>query len=430
MNSINQFETLILKILESDPQLLVAASVVLLVLIVIGVFFVSTLRKLFSDESQAPPLSEKDRLKKLEELAKEEETLREQRNEAKLQKISEKEDSAKLELQEQEAQLRERQILQREIKAEEEEEIDDSPSGLLEQLKQGVRKTREQFLQSLGETLQGKKEIDEELLDDLEEVLLGADLGPETCQRVIEVITEKVERKELKDPEVLQQTIKSEISSIMDKQYPEVGTKDTKPLVLLMVGVNGVGKTTTIGKIAAQYVDEGKKVLLGAGDTFRAAAIEQLQQWADRAGCDIVSKEAGSDPSSVMYETVSRAVAEAYDVVICDTAGRLHTKKNLMEELKKMVRVIRKKIPEAPHQILLVLDASTGQNAIFQTREFLEATELTGLVITKLDGTSKGGVIIGIVNEFDIPVRYIGIGEQTCDLHPFDPKAFADSLFN
>ena len=196
-----------------------------------------------------------------------------------------------------------------------------------------------------------------------------------------------------------------------------------------MVGVNGVGKTTTIGKIASQYVEDGKKVLLGAGDTFRAAAIEQLQQWAERAGCDLVSKEAGSDPSSVMYETISKAVSEDYDVVICDTAGRLHTKKNLMEELKKMVRVIRKQIPEAPHQILLVLDASTGQNAIFQTREFLEATELTGLVITKLDGTSKGGVIIGIVNEFDVPVRYIGIGEQIRDLRSFDPKAFADSLF-
>ena len=247
---------------------------------------------------------------------------------------------------------------------------------------------------------------------------------------MIKVITEKVERKELKDPEVLQQAIKTEISNILDKQYPEVGTSDAKPpLVLLMVGVNGVGKTTTIGKIASQYVEDGKKVLLGAGDTFRAAAIEQLQQWAERAGCDFVSKVAGSDPSSVMYETISKAVSEDYDVVICDTAGRLHTKKNLMEELKKMVRVIRKQIPEAPHQILLVLDASTGQNAIFQTREFLEATELTGLVITKLDGTSKGGVIIGIVNEFDVPVRYIGIGEQIRDLRPFDPKAFADSLF-
>ena len=310
-----------------------------------------------------------------------------------------------------------------------EPEAEESPTGFLDQLKLGVQKTREQLLKTIGETLQGKKEIDEELLDDLEEALLGADLGPETCERVIKVITEKVERKELKDPEVLQEAIKTEITNILDKQYPEVGTSDAKPLVLLMVGVNGVGKTTTIGKIASQYVEDGKKVLLGAGDTFRAAAIEQLEQWAELAGCDFFSKEAGSDPSAVMYETISKAVSEDYDVVICDTAGRLHTKKNLMEELKKMVRVIRKQIPEAPNQILLVLDASTGQNAIFQTREFLEATELTGLVITKLDGTSKGGVIIGIVNEFDVPVRYIGIGEQIRDLRPFDPKAFADSLF-
>ncbi|MEE3124988.1 MAG: signal recognition particle receptor subunit alpha, partial [SAR324 cluster bacterium] len=231
MNSENQFETIILKILESDPQLLVAASVVLVILIVIGVFFVKTLKKLFRDEIQTPQLSEKDRLKKLEELAKEEEELREQRDEAKLQKISEKEDTAKLELQQQEAQLRERQILQRDIPVEVEPEAEESPTGFLDQLKLGVQKTREQLLNTIGETLQGKKEIDEELLDDLEEALLGADLGPETCERVIKVITEKVERKELKDPEVLQQAIKTEITNILDKQYPEVGTSDAKPLV-------------------------------------------------------------------------------------------------------------------------------------------------------------------------------------------------------
>ena len=262
MNSENQFETIILKILESDPQLLVTASVVLVILIVIGVFFVKTLKKLFSDEIQTPPFSEKERLKKLEELAKEEEELREQRDEAKLQKISEKEDSAKLELQQQEAQLRERQILQRDIPVEVEPEAEESPTGFLDQLKLGVQKTREQLLKTIGETLQGKKEIDEELLDDLEEALLGADLGPETCERVIKVITEKVERKELKDPEVLQQAIKTEITNILDKQYPEVGTSDAKPLVLLMVGVNGVGKTTTIGKIASQYGEDGKRSFL------------------------------------------------------------------------------------------------------------------------------------------------------------------------
>lgn len=200
-------------------------------------------------------------------------------------------------------------------------------------------------------------------------------------------------------------------------------------MILLFVGVNGVGKTTTIGKIAAQYRQQGKKVLMGAGDTFRAAAIEQLVEWSRRADCDIIQKESGSDPSAVMYETVQKGIDEDYDVVICDTAGRLHTKKNLMEELKKMVRVIRKLIPDAPHEILLVLDATTGQNAIFQTREFMEATDLTGLIITKLDGTSKGGVVIGIVNEFDIPVRYIGVGEQVEDLRPFDAQQFTESIF-
>jgi fused signal recognition particle receptor len=238
-----------------------------------------------------------------------------------------------------------------------------------------------------------------------------------------------VERKELTNPQVLQSEIQQEIEKIMSKTYPVPGTSERKPLILLFVGVNGVGKTTTIGKIAAQYRQQGKKVLMGAGDTFRAAAIDQLVEWSKRADCEIVQKDPGSDPSAVMYETVQKGIDEDYDVVICDTAGRLHTKKNLMEELKKMVRVIRKLIPDAPHEVLLVLDATTGQNAIFQTREFMQAADLTGLIITKLDGTSKGGVVIGIVNEFDIPVRYIGIGEQVDDLRPFDAKQFTESIF-
>ncbi|MEC9459756.1 MAG: signal recognition particle-docking protein FtsY, partial [SAR324 cluster bacterium] len=293
----------------------------------------------------------------------------------------------------------------------------------------GVDKTRTHILDNLSEVVLGKKEIDEDLLDDLEEVLIGSDIGPETTQRILESITEKVERKELTNPEVLQKEIQLEIEKIMSKTYPVPGTSERKPLILLFVGVNGVGKTTTIGKIAAQYRQQGEKVLMGAGDTFRAAAIEQLAEWSMRADCDIVQKDPGSDPSAVMYETVQKGLDEDYDVVICDTAGRLHTKKNLMEELKKMIRVIRKLIPDAPHEVLLVLDATTGQNAIFQTREFLEAANLTGMVVTKLDGTSKGGIVIGIVNEFDIPVRYIGIGEQIEDLRPFDAKQFTESLF-
>jgi fused signal recognition particle receptor len=303
------------------------------------------------------------------------------------------------------------------------------PQNFYEKLRSGISKTRDQFWGGVSNALLGKKEIDDEVLDDLEEALLGADIGPETTEQILALVTEKVERNELRDADALRTVIKDEIVRILHKETPFTSTEDKKPLVLLIVGVNGVGKTTTIGKLAAQYRAEGKKVLLGAGDTFRAAAIEQLTEWSKRADCDIIAKSSGADPSSVMFETVDKAVKEAYDVVICDTAGRLHTKKNLMEELRKMVRVIRKVVPDAPHEVLLVLDATTGQNAIFQAREFRDAADLTGMVLTKLDGTAKGGVIIGIVNEFDIPVRYIGIGEGIEDLRPYDARQFTDSLF-
>ena len=268
------------------------------------------------------------------------------------------------------------------------------------------------------------------MLDDLEEILIGSDIGPETTLLIIKSITEKVERKELTNPKVLQEEIQNEIIKIMDKKYPMQSTFEKKPLILLIVGVNVVGKTTTIGKIASQYRQEGKKVLLGAADTFRAAAIEQLIEWSKIAGCEVLQKNSGSDPSAVIHETIQKGIVEEFDVIICDTAGRLHTKKNLMAELKKMTSVIQKLVPDAPHEVFLVLDATTGQNAIFQTREFKEATNLTGIIVTKLDGTSKGGVVIGIVNEFDIPVRYIGVGEQVEDLRPFDSKQFTESIFN
>ena len=373
---------------------------------------------------------EKEHAKTLELQIKEEEKLREEKESAKLAKAEQREK----ELQEKIASIEEerlnQQVLQREIeKTTETLETPDEVDSFLERLRKGVVKTRTQLLDNLAEAVLGRKEINEDLLDDLEEVLIGSDIGPETTQRILDAITEKVEREELSSPQVLQSEIQLEIQKIMSKTYAVPGTAERKPLILLFVGVNGVGKTTTIGKIAAQYRQQGKKVLMGAGDTFRAAAIEQLVEWSRRADCDIIQKEPGSDPSAVMYETVQKGIDEDYDVVICDTAGRLHTKKNLMEELKKMVRVIRKLIPDAPHEILLVLDATTGQNAIFQTREFMEATDLTGLIITKLDGTSKGGVVIGIVNEFDIPVRYIGVGEQVEDLRPFDAQQFTESIF-
>ena len=373
---------------------------------------------------------EKERAKELELQIKQEEKLQQEKEVAQIVKAEDREKDLQEQIASMEEERRNQQILQREI--EKEPEIDEQSEKtdlLIDRLRKGVAKTRTLILNNLSEAVLGKKEIDEDLLDDLEEILIGSDIGPETTQRILESITLKVERKELTNPDVLQKEIQLEIEKIMSKTYPILGTSERKPLILLFVGVNGVGKTTTIGKIAAQYRKQGKKVLMGAGDTFRAAAIEQLEEWSKRADCDIVKKESGSDPSAVMYETVQKGLDEDYDVVICDTAGRLHTKKNLMEELKKMIRVIRKLIPDAPHEVLLVLDATTGQNAIFQTREFLLAADLTGLVITKLDGTSKGGVVIGIVNEFDIPVRYIGIGEQVEDLRPFDAKQFTESLF-
>ena len=301
--------------------------------------------------------------------------------------------------------------------------------SILDSLREGLDKTRKNILNNLSDAVLGKKEINDELLDDLEEILISSDIGPETTNRILEAITKKVKREELTNPQTLRLEIEREIQLILTKKYQVLGTSDRKPLILLFVGVNGVGKTTSIGKLAAQYRQQGKKVVIGAGDTFRAAAIEQLAEWSKRADCDIVHKKAGADPSAVIYESVQKGIDGDYDVVICDTAGRLHTNKNLMEELKKMVRVIRKLIPDAPHEVFLVLDATTGQNAIFQTREFLQAAELTGLIITKLDGTSKGGVVIGIVNEFEIPVRYIGLGEQVEDLRPFDAQQFTKSIF-
>ena len=382
------------------------------------------------DKEKRLAIREKERAKELELQIKQEEKLQQEKEAAQIVKAEEREKGLQEQIASMEEERRNQQVLEREI--EKEAEIEESPEkadSFIERLRKGVDKTRTHILDNLSEAVLGKKEIDEDLLDDLEEVLISSDIGPETTQRILESITAKVERKELTNPEVLQKEIQLEIEKIMSKTYPVPGTSERKPLILLFVGVNGVGKTTTIGKIAAQYRQQGKKVLMGAGDTFRAAAIEQLAEWSMRADCDIVQKDPGSDPSAVMYETVQKGLDEDYDVVICDTAGRLHTKKNLMEELKKMIRVIRKLIPDAPHEVLLVLDATTGQNAIFQTREFLEAADLTGMVITKLDGTSKGGVVIGIVNEFDIPVRYIGIGEQVEDLRPFDAKQFTESLF-
>ena len=372
----------------------------------------------------------KERDKELDLRIKEEKKLQERKQVTQLEKVQQHEKVIQDQIASLEEQKQSIQVLQRDLTdAQKPPEKLGQSDSFLDRLRNGVDKTRNHILNNLSDAVLGKKEINDELLDDLEEVLISSDIGPETTQRILEAITKKVERDELNNPQVLQSEIEQEILRIMSKKYQAPGTSDRKPLILLFVGVNGVGKTTSIGKIAAQYRQQGKKVLMGAGDTFRAAAIEQLAEWSKRADCDIIQKNAGTDPSAVIYESVQKGIDGDYDVVICDTAGRLHTKKNLMEELKKMVRVIRKLIPDAPHEVLLVLDATTGQNAIFQTREFLQAAELTGFIITKLDGTSKGGVVIGIVNEFDIPVRYIGLGEQIDDLRPFDAQQFTKSIF-
>ncbi len=306
--------------------------------------------------------------------------------------------------------------------------VADGP-GLFSRLRQGLSKTRQGFVQKIDRVLFGKKEVDAETLEALEEALVTADLGVHTSVRLIEEIQERVSRKELTSPEALRAHLRNAIEGILvgDEGHFDLG--DSRPYVLMVVGVNGVGKTTTIGKIAAQFRQRGRKVLLAAADTFRAAAIEQLEVWGERVGAPVVRHQHGSDPAAVAYDAVEAAKARGTDLVIVDTAGRLHTKTNLMEELKKVRRVIDKALPGAPHEVLLVLDATTGQNAISQARVFHEATKVDSIALTKLDGTAKGGVIVGICDELRIPVKFIGIGEKVEDLRPFDAKAFVEALF-
>ncbi|MFH1148828.1 MAG: signal recognition particle-docking protein FtsY [Pseudomonadota bacterium] len=299
-----------------------------------------------------------------------------------------------------------------------------------QRLKESITKTRESFVKQVDRLFLGKKQIDPELLDDLEEVLIMADLGVNTTSELIGKIQEKVKRKELSDAVALRDYLKAEILEILwTPQHKEEAGTTPKPLVILVIGVNGVGKTTTIGKMAHNFKKDGRNVMLVAGDTFRAAAIEQLEIWSRRAGADFVKQKSGSDPSSVVFDAIEASRARGTDVILIDTAGRLHTKVNLMEELKKVQRVIQKKMPGAPHEILLVLDATTGQNAISQAKLFNEALGITGMVLTKLDGTAKGGVIIGISNELKIPIRFIGIGEKVEDLREFNPDTFVAALF-
>ncbi len=304
-----------------------------------------------------------------------------------------------------------------------------------EKLDKGLEKTKESFFSKLGKAVAGKSKVDEEVLDELEEILISSDVGVETTVKIIRRIEDRVARDLYLNTAELDQILREEVMALLSENksadvrgfnIPE-GIK--KPYTILVVGVNGVGKTTTIGKLAARYKAHGKKVVLGAADTFRAAAVDQLKLWGERVGVPVVSHGMNTDPASVAYDAVEQGQRDGADVVIIDTAGRLHNKVNLMNELTKIKRVIQKFVPEAPHEVLLVLDGSTGQNALLQAREFTKATDVTTMAITKLDGTAKGGVVIGISEEFKIPVKYIGVGEKVDDLQVFDRKAFVETIF-
>jgi fused signal recognition particle receptor len=301
-------------------------------------------------------------------------------------------------------------------------------------LKEGLTKTRDNLIGKVQKLLTSKSKIDDELLDNLEEILLLGDVGSATTSKIISDIKDRVKKERYENPSQLDSLLRDEIQKMLLNSFQDTtepfhipGTK--KPYVIMVVGVNGVGKTTTVGKLAYNFRTSGKKVLIAAADTFRAAANEQLEIWAQRAGVDIIQQAHGADPAAVAFDSLNSAISRQVDVMIIDTAGRLHTKVNLMEELKKIKRVMQKLNPEAPHEVLLALDASTGQNAIQQAKQFTAAVGVTGLILTKLDGTAKGGVVIAISQELNIPVKYIGVGEKIDDLQPFDRKVFVDALF-
>lgn len=313
------------------------------------------------------------------------------------------------------------------------ENLPDRQAGK-ESLDKGLQKTNESFFGKLGKALVGKSTVDDEVLDSLEEILVSSDVGVETTIKIIERIQARVSRDKYLGAAELDKILREEIAALLSENHSadlkDFSLADTKkPYVIMVVGVNGVGKTTTIGKLSAQFKNAGNNVLLGAADTFRAAAVDQLKLWGERVGVPVINKGMNTDPSAVAFEAVKAGVEQNADVIIIDTAGRLHTKVNLMEELSKIKRVMQKVIPDAPHEVLLVLDGSTGQNATIQAREFTKATDVTALAITKLDGTAKGGVVIGISDEFKIPVKYIGVGEKVDDLQIFNKAEFVDSLF-
>jgi fused signal recognition particle receptor len=311
-----------------------------------------------------------------------------------------------------------------------EKEEQKETKGLIARLKERLTKTRSGFTGRLDQLLFGKKEISEDLLEDLEEVLFTSDLGVATTQELIRLVQEGVARKELDQPDKLRAALKEHIRAFLD--VPDVAQRTpnaAEPYVIMMIGVNGVGKTTTIGKLGHQLKSQGNSVMFVAADTFRAAAVEQLEIWAERVGADLVKQRPGADPSAVVFDALASALSKQIDIVLIDTAGRLHTKINLMEELEKIHRVAGRKLPGAPHEVWLVLDATTGQNAIAQAELFHKAIGVTGIVLTKLDGTAKGGIVVGISHQLKIPIKFIGIGETMEDLRPFDASDFVEAIF-
>jgi fused signal recognition particle receptor len=316
-------------------------------------------------------------------------------------------------------------------KKENDTEDNEEKGRFFKRLRNGLTKTRKGFTGRLDTLILGKREIDEDLLEELEEILFTSDLGVRTSQELIEIVREGVARKELDDPVKLKQALKENIIRLLDIEEPIVnGPGPGEPLVIMVIGVNGVGKTTTIGKIAHIFREKDKAVMMVAADTFRAAAVEQLTIWGERTGSQVIRQGEGADPSAVVFDAVEAAVARKMDVVLIDTAGRLHTKVNLMDELRKIHRVAGKKLHGAPHQVWLVLDATTGQNAVSQAEMFHEALGVNGIILTKLDGTAKGGIVIGISRQIGLPIKYIGIGEKVDDLRPFNPVDFVEAIFS
>lgn len=301
--------------------------------------------------------------------------------------------------------------------------------GIFSKIKEGLTKTRKGFSSRMKNLFSGLTKVDEETYEELEEILISADVGVDASMRIVDELREEVKENKIKDPMEVYEVLKRKLIDVMGEKEEPLYKNPDGLTVVLVVGVNGGGKTTTVGKLAKNLKDKGEKVLLAAGDTFRAAAIDQLKTWGDRVGVDVIRHQEGSDAAAVVYDAISAANARGVDYLICDTAGRLHTKKNLMEELSKMRRVVEREVSGGPHEVLLVLDATTGQNAIKQAEIFLEATSVTGIALTKLDGTAKGGVVIATKEELGIPVKYVGVGEKEDDLQEFDPEQFIEALF-